>query len=94
MRKASSFLLLLLAPLHLCIAQGSKPADPQSSALMAFERDLESAAARGDVEFLRRGVADDFTFTHGDAWRTGEKPARVDTKQSWLNTVAETPGER
>ena len=81
-------LLLLLAPALLCFAQGSKPSEPQLDALMAFEREIESATARGDVAFLTRALADDFAFTHGDAWRTGGKPSRVDTKKSWMDSVA------
>ena len=55
---------------------------------MAFERDLEAATARSDVAFLERAIADDFVFTHGDAWRAGGKPSRVDTKRSWIASVA------
>jgi hypothetical protein len=55
---------------------------------MAFEREIEAATARGDVAFLTRALADDFTFTHGDAWRAGGKPSRVDTKKSWIDLVA------
>lgn len=80
--------LLLLASASPCLAQGSKPFEPAPGALPAFERAIEAAAARGDSAFLARALADDFTFTHGDAWRTGEKPGRVDTKQSWMALVA------
>jgi hypothetical protein len=55
---------------------------------MAFERAIETATARADVAFVARALADDFAFTHGDAWRTGGKPSRVDTKASWLDSVA------
>jgi hypothetical protein len=47
-----------------------------------------SGQVRGDVTFLARALADDFAFTHGDAWRTGGKPGRVDTKKSWMDLVA------
>ena len=40
------------------------------------------------MSFLARALADDFAFTHGDAWRTGGKPSRVDTKKSWMDSVA------
>lgn len=55
---------------------------------MAFERDLEAATARGDLVFLEHGLADDLTFPHGDAWRTGGKSARVDTKKSLMDLAA------
>ncbi len=80
--------LLLLTPALLCLAQVSTPSEPQLGALMVFEREIEVAAARGDVAFLDRAIAEDFTFTHGDAWRTGAAPSLVDTKKSWLKVVA------
>lgn len=79
---------LLLTPAPRLFAQAVSPSEPEPGALMAFERDIESAAARGDVAFLNRALADDFTFTHGEAWRTGATPSQVDTKQSWLTSVA------
>lgn len=33
-------------------------------------------------------IAEDFTFTHGDAWRSGGAPSHVDTKRSGMATVA------
>lgn len=88
MNKTTCIALLLLASTSPCFAQASKPAGPQLSALMAFEREIEAATARGDTAFLARALADDFTFTHGDAWRTGGNPSRVDTKKSWMDVVA------
>ena len=70
-------------------AQTSKPSEPQLTALMAFEREIEAATARGDIAFLARALADDFAFTHGDAWRTGSTPSRVDTKKSWMDLVGQ-----
>jgi len=80
----ATFLLTLA---FLCFSQASKPTQPNFDALKTFERDLEIAAARGDVATLERGFADDLVFTHGDAWRTGGKATRVDTKKSWLDVV-------
>lgn len=56
-------LLLLLASALPCFAQGSQPSEPQLGALLAFEREIEAATARGDVAFLTRALADDFAFT-------------------------------
>ena len=89
MKKTMCFtLLLLLTPAVLCLAQVSKPSEPKLDALLTFEREIEAATSRSDVAFLTRALADDFTFTHGDAWRTGGKPTRVDTKKSWMDLVA------
>jgi Domain of unknown function (DUF4440) len=84
-------LLMLVAPVQLCLAQSPAIADPRLSALMAFERDLETAAARGDTAFVGRALAGDFHFTHGDAWRTGAPPKGVDTRPSWMARVAARP---
>jgi hypothetical protein len=88
MNRTTYFTLLLLTPALLCLAQVTTPSDPRSGAVMKFERDIETATARGDVAFLARALADDLTFTHGDAWRTGGTPSRVDTKKSWMDVVA------
>jgi hypothetical protein len=88
MNKTMYFTLLLLTPALLSFAQVSKPSEPQLNTLMAFEREIEAAAARSDVAFLDRALADDFAFTHGDEWRTGGKPSQVDTKKSWMALIA------
>lgn len=80
--------LILLTNALSCFAQVSKPSEPQLNALMAFEREIEAATARGDVAFRTRALADDFAFTHGEAWRTGATPGRVDTEKSWMDLVA------
>lgn len=62
-----------------------------ASEVLAFEREIEAAVVRGDVAFLDRACADDFSFTHGDGWTTGKPPLRVDTKAQWLASVAKMP---
>jgi hypothetical protein len=52
---------------------------------------MEAAVVRGDVGYLSRILAPDFTFTHGDGWTTGGAPIRVDTRASWLDAVAKQP---
>jgi hypothetical protein len=59
--------------------------------VLAFEREVEAAIVRGDVAFVDRACASDFSFTHGDGWTSGGKPLRVDDKASWLATVARAP---
>src|SRR5262249_37076883 len=69
------------------------PADitSQAAELLAFEREMEAAVVRGDVPFLDRICAGDFTFTHGDGWVTGGKPLRVENKSEWLLAVGKRP---
>ena len=55
--------------------------------LIAFERDVEAAVLRADVDFLDRVCADDFTYTHGDGWTSGGAPLSVDSKAEWLESL-------
>jgi hypothetical protein len=66
-------------------------ADTAAAGVLAFERDMEAAVVRGDVAYLSRILAPDFTFTHGDGWTTGGAPIRVDTRASWLEAVGKQP---
>ncbi len=77
LNRTMSVMLLIVATAFPCFAQDSRPLEPKQNDVMAFERDLEAATARGDLVFLQHGLADYLTFTHGDAWRTGGKPARM-----------------
>ena len=52
--------------------------DPAAEVL-AFEREVEAAIVRGDVEFMERACAPTFVFSHGDGWTTGGDPFRVDS---------------
>jgi len=59
--------------------------------VLAFEREMEAAVVRGDVAFLDRACASDFSFTHGDGWTTGGPPLRVENKAQWLAAVGKSP---
>lgn len=59
--------------------------------VIAFERDVEAAVVRGDVNAVDAASAPTFTFTHGDGWTTGGAPLRVDSRAAWLATVAAAP---
>lgn len=93
-------LLLLSAPFgppatalqapHTTAARTPAP-DPRTAELLAFEQKMEAAVVRGDVAWLTTILPEDFTFTHGDGWTTGGEPIRVDTKTTWLASVAKKP---
>jgi hypothetical protein len=59
--------------------------------VLAFEREMEAAVVRGDVAYLDRACASDFSFTHGDGWTTGGQPLRVENKEQWLLSVGKAP---
>ena len=58
---------------------------------MAFEKQCDDAAVKGDVAFLERALSSDFVMTHGDGWTTGGAPLKVDTKATWLAYVGKQP---
>ena len=58
---------------------------------MAFEKQMESGVVRGDVAFLDRICASDFSFTHGDGWTTGGAPLRVENRAQWLASISKAP---
>ena len=59
--------------------------------VMAFEKQCDDAAVKGDVAFLERALSRDFVMTHGDGWTTGGAPLKVDTKATWLAYVGKQP---
>jgi hypothetical protein len=59
--------------------------------VLAFEKDMEAAVVRGDVAYLDKICAKDFSFTHGDGWTTGGAPLRVENKEQWLASVGKAP---
>jgi hypothetical protein len=59
--------------------------------VMAFEKQCDDAAVKGDVAFLERALSSDFVMTHGDGWTTGGAPLKVDTKATWLAYVGKQP---
>ena len=69
----------------------STAASDTASEVLAFERQMEDAVVRGDVKFLDRICASDFSFTHGDGWTTGGQPLRVENRAQWLASVAKRP---
>jgi hypothetical protein len=65
--------------------------DPAAADVLAFEREVEAAIVRGDVEFMDRACAPTFSFTHGDGWTTGGAPLRTDTRAQWMAVVKSAP---
>ena len=61
------------------------------AAVMAFEKECDDAAVRGDVAFLTRALSADILMTHGDGWTSGGAPLKVDTKDTWLAYVGKQP---
>ena len=90
-------LVLLAALVSAASGQTLKPARPSgastpaSAAVIAFEEAMEAAVVRGDVAYLDRIIASDFSFTHGDGWTTGGAPLKVDDRASWLAAVGKAP---
>src|ERR1700756_1287445 len=87
---------LFLSALLACAAY-SRPARSRPSAstseapaeVLALEHKIEDAVVRGDVAFVDRVLAADFSFVHGDGWATGGKPLASDDKAAFLKRVAD-----
>ncbi|HET9322025.1 MAG TPA: nuclear transport factor 2 family protein [Bryobacteraceae bacterium] len=80
----------------LAIAFGGLPTQSSAASgaaaeVLAFEKEMEAAVVRGDVKFLDRICASDFSFTHGDGWTTGGAPLRVENRAQWLASVSKKP---
>ena len=79
-----------LAMMLCCFAPLATAADTGAE-VMTFERQMESAVVRGDVTFLDKICASDFSFTHGDGWTTGGAPLRVEDRAHWLASISKAP---
>ena len=84
-------ILLILAIAFAGIGTKSTAASGAASEVLVFEKEMEAAVVRGDVKFLDRICASDFSFTHGDGWTTGGQPLRVETRAQWLASVSKKP---
>ena len=71
--------------------EGVAPASAAAAEVIAFEKTMEAAVVRGDVAFLDKICAPDFSFTHGDGWTSGGQPLRVENRAQWLASVAKAP---
>jgi Domain of unknown function (DUF4440) len=95
-----SFVSILVLMLGVLASGQQPPSATRSSAavskdpaldVLAFEKDMEAAVVRGDVAYLDKICAKDFSFTHGDGWTTGGAPLRVENKEQWLASVGKAP---
>ena len=83
--------LVILGIALAALGTGLRAASGPAADVLAFEREMEAAVVRGDVAFLDRICASDFSFTHGDGWTTGGPPLRVETRAQWLASVTKRP---
>ena len=60
---------------------------PAALDVLGFEKNMEAAVVRGDVDAVSEMLADDFVMVHGDTWITGGKPLLIDNKRSFLQRV-------
>ena len=72
---------------RISLAPASVASREAAAEVLAFERAMEAAVVRGDVDYVERVSAPDLTFTHGDGWTTGGKPLLVDDRESFLKRV-------
>ncbi len=85
---------LLAVFVSAALGQQSKSLAPSTTSgaaaeVLAFEKSIEDAVVRGDVPFMDRALASDFSFVHGDGWTTGGRPLASDDKAAFLKRVAD-----
>jgi hypothetical protein len=57
--------------------------------VLAFERAIGAAMVRGDVAFVEKAIAPDFSMVHGDDWTRGDPPRLVDDRASFLKRTTD-----
>jgi hypothetical protein len=65
------------------------PQPGAAAEVLALEQKIEEAVVRGDVAFMERVLASDFSFVHGDGWTIGGRPLMSDDKAAFLKRVAD-----
>jgi hypothetical protein len=83
------FLLVVVVLAGPAFPAESSDSSGAAAEVLALERKIEDAVMRGDVAYVDRVLASDFSFVHGDAWTTGGKPLASDDKAAFLKRVAE-----
>jgi ketosteroid isomerase-like protein len=79
MKAASILLTVTLALAATLVLQGS--ADASRSNILALDVQWQEAIVNGDIEFINKHTADDFTFVHA-----GERTA--ETKLDWVKQAS------
>jgi len=79
-----------LATMVCCFALSATASDTGAE-VVTFEKQMEAAVVRGDVTFLDKICASEFSFTHGDGWTTGGAPLRVENRAQWLASISKAP---
>jgi hypothetical protein len=80
-------LLFLVAWASPVLAQHDPTGD--AGEVITLEQKIEDAIVRGDVAFVDRVTATDFSFVHGDGWTHGGRPLMSDDKAAFLKRVAD-----
>ena len=91
MTRMRTWILVILGLVWVSLATRSTAASGTAEDVLAFEKEMEAAVVRGDVKFLDRICASDFSFTHGDGWTSGGQPLRVENRAQWLAAVSKRP---
>jgi hypothetical protein len=86
-----TWILVILGLVWVSLSTRSTAASGTAEDVLAFEKEMEAAVVRGDVKFLDRICASDFSFTHGDGWTSGGQPLRVENRAQWLTAVSKRP---
>jgi ketosteroid isomerase-like protein len=86
-----TWILVILGLVWVNLATRSTAASGTAEDVLAFEKEMEAAVVRGDVKFLDRICASDFSFTHGDGSTSGGQPLRVENRVQWLAAVSKRP---
>ncbi|HTF72414.1 MAG TPA: nuclear transport factor 2 family protein [Edaphobacter sp.] len=61
---------------------------PEAAEIIAFQTAMEDALVKGDSDFLKKAIADDFSMVHGDIWIRGGLASPVDGKDDLLQYAA------
>ncbi len=91
MTRMRTWILVILGLVWVSLGTRSTAASGTAENVLEFEREMEAAVVRGDVKFLDRICASDFSFTHGDGWTSGGQPLRVENRAQWLAAVSKRP---
>jgi hypothetical protein len=64
------------------------PQSPEAAEVLAFEKSIGDAIARGDAAYFDKVTDPTMRMVHGDDWTRGAESTLVDTKATFLQRVA------